>query len=175
MSLIRYLMSYSISGTVMSSSRVAINRLTDDNIFARAKVIVELGGGTGKVSREILQKMNADAKLYCFEIQHNFADELRNIGDPRLCVINDSAVNILQHLPAGSADLIISTLPLSFFRRAERISMLSDCHDVLKTNGILRHLSFLYFPRYFSGIFHSVKTEFQIIGMPPAILYLCLK
>lgn len=175
MSLVKYLRSYSTSGTFMSSSRTAIGKLTDDDIFKRAKIIVELGGGTGKVSKQILTKMNTDAVLHCFEIQPSFTEVLHKIKDPRLNVINDSAMNILEYVEKSSVDIIISTLPLSFIKPTERSGLISDCYAALKQDGIFRQLSFLYFPQYFNGIFNSVRIEFAVISIPPAILYLCLK
>ncbi|WP_143306387.1 class I SAM-dependent methyltransferase [Chitinophaga vietnamensis] len=175
MSLIKYLKSYSTSGTFISSSRTAINKLTNDDTFKRAKTIVELGGGTGKVSRRILSKMQPDASLLCFEIQPGFANVLHKINDPRLQIINDSAVHLLRYVEKNSVDLIISTLPLSFIKPEERNHLIMDCHTALKEDGIFRQLSFLYFPQYFNGVFNSVRTEFAVIGIPPAVLYFCLK
>lgn len=170
-----YLRNYSVSGTIISTSTTAIKRLTKEIVVSQRQIIVELGGGTGKVTRLILKRMNPEGMLYCFEIQSHLITELRKIKDPRLVIIEDSAVNILKYLAPGSVDIIISTLPLSFIDHPIRATILKCCYLALKTNGILRQLSFLFFPAYFKAIFNKVKIEWQIIDMPPAILYYCCK
>lgn len=175
MSLLKYLKSYATSGTIMSSSTAAIRKLMEEVAPDVPQVIVELGGGTGKVTRQILSQMNSNGKLICFEIQPQFLDELRTIDDPRLVVVCDSAVNILDHVNENSVDTIFSTLPLSFFQPEMRTKLLANCYHALKEKGTYRQLSFLFFPRYFSNIFDTVITQIRIIDMPPAVLYFCTK
>lgn len=175
MELFNYLKNFAISGTFMSSSSSAINKLITEIRSDRPQVIVELGGGSGKTTRQILSKMSQDSVLYCFEIQSHFVNELDKIEDSRLRVINDSATNILKYLDENAVDIIISTLPLSFFKREIRSELLINCHRVLKQDGSFKQLSFLFFPRYFKNIFDNVITELKIIDMPPAVLYLCTK
>lgn len=159
----------------MSSSTSAINKLIKEIIPDQPQIIVELGGGTGKITRKILDKMSCSGTLYCFEIQPHFIEELKKIEDKRFHLINDSAANILNHLEKNSVDVIVSTLPLSFFDKEERGKLLTDCYRALKLEGTYKQLSFLFFPRYFKGIFDDVITELKIIDMPPAVLYFCSK
>jgi phospholipid N-methyltransferase len=74
--------------------------------------ILELGGGSGIVTRAILASMGIDSTLATIEQDTNLAEKLRAIPDTRLTVIHDSAENILNHLNAGTVDVIVSTLPL---------------------------------------------------------------
>ena len=59
------------------------------------KIIVEFGMGHGNITREILNNMAPNSKLYAFEVNKSFCDHVReSITDERLVIINDGAENI---------------------------------------------------------------------------------
>ena len=82
------------TGSVVRSSRFLVREMLKPVDFKQAKVIVELGAGDGVLTREILKKMHANARLLCFEINPEFCKILNEIKDKRLILIEDSAENI---------------------------------------------------------------------------------
>ena len=55
-------------GTVTPSSRFLSKRMLKEINFLKADVIVELGPGTGAITKYILENLSPKATLICFEI-----------------------------------------------------------------------------------------------------------
>jgi phospholipid N-methyltransferase len=175
MNTLSYIRNFKTSGTIASSPAKAISRIVRNVKPDKRQSIVEMGSGTGAITRQILDRMHPESILYCFEINQDFVQLLENIGDKRLRVIPCSALDILSYIKQDSADVIISSLPLSFFRAAERTELLYRFNTALKADGTLNQLSFLYFPWYFSKAFHLIRTEFIMLSFPPSFMYYCTK
>lgn len=104
------------TGSVFPSSRFLVNKMLAPISFADVKTIVELGPGTGVMTREILKRQKKDTKLFAFEINERFFEGLVRIEDPRFIPIFDSAESMKKHLSTfglSSVDCIISSLPLA--------------------------------------------------------------
>ena len=79
-------------GAVMPTSGRAVRAMLDLAAVEDARCVVEMGAGTGPHTREILARLGPDARFLAFEIDPELADGLRReLRDPRLRVINDSA------------------------------------------------------------------------------------
>jgi phospholipid N-methyltransferase len=170
-----YIRNFKTSGTIASSSVKAINRIVENVLPDRPQSIVEMGSGTGAITRQILDKMHPASELHAFEINRDFVRSLRKLRDKRLHVMPYSALNILSCLEMDSVDVIISSLPLSFFKLSNREELLVSSYAALRPGGCFNQLSFLYFPWYFSKTFSVARTEFLMFPFPPAFLYFCKK
>ena len=104
-------------GAVSSSSKSLGKYLFGNLDYSNAKVIVELGGGQGVFTYEILKLINPACKLLVFETNEAFCKKLKyTIQDDRAVIINDSAEKIGDYLEKHNfekADHIISSLPCS--------------------------------------------------------------
>lgn len=103
-------------GSIIPSSRFLERRLVEIAGIATARVVVELGPGTGGTSRAILGALRPDATLLAVEINNRFASLLRAIPDPRLVVHCGSAVDIVESLVQhglAAPDAILSGIPFS--------------------------------------------------------------
>ncbi len=103
-------------GSIIPSSRYMERRVVALADIASARTIVELGTGTGGITRAILRAMAPDARLVGIEINPRFQELLTNIGDTRLIPHFGSAeqlADILRqhHLPAP--DAVVSGIPFS--------------------------------------------------------------
>jgi phospholipid N-methyltransferase len=144
-------------------------------------VVVELGSGTGVITKEILKKLSASSKLLAFENNRGLAEFLRqNIKDPRLIVVRKSAAEINQHLAFlgfEKADYIISGLPLGTFKQSDRAHILSSAKDALKDGG--KYIQFQYFLWsifYIKKFFTKLKIKkYELRNIPPAFVYECQK
>lgn len=175
MNTLSYIRNFKTSGTIVSPPPKAINRIVRNVKRDKPQSIVEIGSGTGAITRQILDRMHPESILYCFEINPDFVQLLENIGDKRLRIIPCSALDILSYIKQDSADVIVSSLPLSFFRAAEREELLLRFNKALKAGGTLNQLSFLYFPWYFSKALHLIRTEFIMLSFPSSFTYYCIK
>ena len=86
-------------GSIRPSSRFLEKKLVDIAGLATAKVVVELGPGTGGTTEAFLKAMPEDAKLLAIEISPEFARRLQQrFTDPRLIVWTGSAEHLLTPL-----------------------------------------------------------------------------
>jgi phospholipid N-methyltransferase len=102
-------------------------------------VIVELGPGTGVLTRNALARMRPDAKLVAIEISSDFVEVLRKeLPDPRLYIHHGSATEIeaaLEKVGETKADLVMSGIPFSTLENGVGFATLQAAKRVLSRNG----------------------------------------
>tara|TARA_R110002050_G_scaffold94765_1_gene197105 strand:- start:101105 stop:101656 length:552 start_codon:yes stop_codon:yes gene_type:complete len=135
-----YARSLMVTGAISESCREVeieiCNHISqDDN-----KIIVEFGMGQGNITREILKRMSPTSKLYAFEVKESFCnDAKRTILDDRLVIINDGAENLQKHIP-GEINAVISSIPLSFFSKEKRSTIINGAYNLLEDNAYYSQL-----------------------------------
>lgn len=155
--------------------------MLEDIDFSNTNVIVEYGSGNGIITKQILDKMNSDAVLICFEINNEFYNHLNNINDKRLTVLNISAENIisvLKHNNINEVDCFISSLPLAIIPNEIGHNILINSKSVLKKEGyFIQYQYSLSFYKKLKEIFtkKNVSLNFEIKNLPPAFIYKCIK
>ena len=103
-------------GSVIPSSRFLERRLVTLADVKHARLVVELGPGTGGTTRALLAALPENAKLLCIELEASFAARLKRESDPRLIVHHGSAEQLAETLAAyqlGAPDAVISGIPFS--------------------------------------------------------------
>jgi phospholipid N-methyltransferase len=104
-------------GSVIPSSGWLERRLVRTARLSEAKVVVELGPGTGGTTRAFLRTMRPEARLLAIELSDEFHARLRStVRDPRLIVQHGSAERIGEFLAEHqlpAADVVISGIPFS--------------------------------------------------------------
>ncbi|WP_372958208.1 class I SAM-dependent methyltransferase [Marinobacter sp.] len=103
-------------GSVIPSSRFLENRIVDTADLSSARLVVELGPGTGGTTRTFLRHLGPDARLLSIELSPWFHELLGEIDDPRFINHLGSAEDLaeilaLHHL--GQPDVVISGIPFS--------------------------------------------------------------
>lgn len=167
------------SGTITPSSKVLIKTLLAPIDFEAARCIIELGPGTGCVTRSILERMHADCILICFEVNSDFIGQLEALQDSRLRVVNACASSIrtiLNELDIEEVDHVVSSLPLSLIDDEVVKHILESVRSNLCEGG--RFLQYQYSLSNYSDlkpIFKKVKLDFTFRNMPPAFVYECTK
>ena len=63
-------------GALNQTSPFVAKEITASIDFEKARCLVELGSGTGNITRKIVRKMHPECVLFCFEIDPNLAREL---------------------------------------------------------------------------------------------------
>lgn len=171
--------SFKTSGTITPSSKVLIKALLAPIDFTAARCIIELGPGTGCVTRSILDRMHPDCVLICFEVNSDFIGQLEALQDSRLRVVNACASSIrtiLDDLDIVEVDHIVSSLPLALIDDEVVKRILESVRANLREGG--RYLQYQYSLSNYAElkpIFKNVKLDFTFRNMPPAFVYECTK
>jgi phosphatidylethanolamine/phosphatidyl-N-methylethanolamine N-methyltransferase len=167
-------------GSMVPSSKYLAKKMLSPINFNDAKVIIELGPGTGVFTQKIIENMRTDATLLVFELNDQFFEILKNnFSDPRVHFIHDSAEKIeeymqLHHLE--QADVVVSSLPLANFPKKLRDAILNASNKALKPVG--QYIQFQYSlqsKKQLKKTFKEVQIGFTPLNFPPAFVYSCKK
>ena len=160
-------------GSPLPCSRHVAERVCKLMDFSRARVCVEVGAGTGAVTREILKALRSDAKLIVFEINKDFCDQLRAANDSRLVVHNVSAFE-MDTILAEKADYVVSGIPLAVLSKPEFSRLYSAIRSVLTPAGAFIQVQLAPVSyRRLRRCFRDVRVGFSWKNAPPAFLYQC--
>lgn len=157
-----------------------------------ASTVVELGAGTGAITRVLLERLPRHATLLAFEINPELIECLKEtFSDPRLVLLNASAETLGHELGSRGydrVDAVVSSLSLRFMPD-ERQRILLDTlgrfmdersvysqyqyvHGLRFENGRAhRHSSLPFLSQYFDSI--QCRTVWR--NLPPARVYTCLR
>jgi phospholipid N-methyltransferase len=125
-------------GSVIPSSRFLERRVIDRAGVARARMVVELGPGTGGTTRAILRALPQDGKLLCVELNPDFVRVLERNPDPRLVVQEGGAQELAEVLAAHdlpAPDVVISGIPFSTMSNELGRSIVETVRTVLAPGG----------------------------------------
>ncbi|MFN3546727.1 MAG: phospholipid N-methyltransferase PmtA [Mesorhizobium sp.] len=163
-------------GAIMPTS-AAVSRLMASVIDTNSGLpVLELGAGTGVITRAILARGIAPQKLHLVEYSADFADHLRRTF-PRANVLQGDAFDLDQTLGENRDlvfDTVISGVPLLNFPVAQRIAYVEDLLDRLPAGRPV--VQFTYGP--FSpvpagrGNYTVEHLGFVLRNMPPAQLWI---
>jgi len=160
-------------GAVAPSSPFLVKTMTKHVDFKEAIYLVELGAGTGVLTKELLSSMRADATLLCFETNPKFIKLLKEIKDSRLKLIEDSAVHMGKYLQR-KADYILSGIPIGGMDAKEEEALLDTIASSLASQG--KYIQFQYSllsRKRIKQRFANVEYSGTILNIPPALVYVC--
>ena len=161
-------------GTVLRSSKYVCKEMVSHIDFRDSKCIVELGAGDGVITKHILKKMKKDSILLSFEVNKNFCEQLRQINDPRLHVIEDSAENLEKYLRNANVkkiDAIISAIPFVSLPDELGFIIVGECKKHLKKGGLFIQIHYsLLAKKIYKKVFGNVDVNFVPLNIPPAFV-----
>ena len=160
---------------VLPTSRRAVRDMLDLADLASARLVVELGAGTGVHTRELLARLGPDARLVAFEIDPDLAGGLAaELQDPRLEVVAGSAEEVESYAGPGEVDVIVSALPFTSLPASVRRTVLDASLRVLAPEGVMLVLQYSPLMRgELERAFASVERRISPINLPPAFLFRC--
>lgn len=150
-----------------------------------AGLVVELGPGTGVITREIIRMLPGNGKLVAVELDEMLCHQLRR-NFPEVEILHDSAsrlVEILRERQLPQADAIISGLPWAVFPESLQREILGAVAGSLSPEGWFTTFAYLQglmlpagmrFRRLLSETFGEVLTSSVVWrNLPPAFVYRC--
>ncbi|MSU45474.1 MAG: hypothetical protein EXS47_02500 [Candidatus Zambryskibacteria bacterium] len=163
-------------GSITPSSKFLVKKMLETVDFENAKIIVELGAGSGIMTRELLKRMNKEAKLIVFETNKDFYKDLKKVNDKRMVVYNQSALNLEKYFNIETVDYIISGVPLSNLPPLDKKNLLLLSYKSLRSKG--RYVQFQYSldsKKDYKNAFDKVEIDFTPLNIPPAFVFSCVK
>lgn len=166
-------------GTVVPSSRFLARRMMNAADITNAKVVLEIGAGTGAITRELLKHANENAKIIIIDNNIESIEILRSklAQSKQVTLVHGNALNIREILSAHSiekVDSLVSSLPYTSLGSELTKSILMRASQVLSPNG--HFVAFQYSPAIKKTIelyFRIEQAEFEFRNFPPAIVYRC--
>ncbi|MDQ2076884.1 class I SAM-dependent methyltransferase [Marinimicrobium sp. ABcell2] len=126
-------------GSVIPSSRFLEQRILDAADLTEARLVVELGPGTGGTTQAILSSLPGDAKLLTIDMSNEFIDLLNeNISDSRLINHLGSAADlsrILKEYNLSAPDAVISGIPFSTMPKEVGANVVKAVREELREKG----------------------------------------
>jgi len=147
-------------GSVIPSSRFLEQRIIDAAALEHARLVVELGPGTGGTTRAFLSELGPDARLLTIEMSPHFHGLLNEIDDNRLTNHLGSAEGlgeILRQHHLGQPDVVISGIPFSTIPAEVADRIVEAIRDNLSDDG-----------RFIAYQFRGDVAEFTTPVMGPA-------
>ena len=171
-------------GTAIASlapSSPWLSRATVSNVdWAKSQVIVELGAGTGPITKVLAERARPDCKVNVLERDHDFSEILRSRYQalPNFDVIEGDVRDLaamLQERGIETVDHVISGLPVPSFPKPLQRDLMKVVAKVLSSEGTynqITELPLIYWPLY-KKFFHDVRFIFEPRNFPPAGAYIC--
>lgn len=164
-------------GSVTPSSSYLTRKMLASLPWAKFKVIVELGAGTGVFTEFIAAHKRPDTAFLVIEQDPQMQKDLRE-RFPQVLFGSQAedlpALMRLHGLP--KADCIISGLPFAVIENKDRLKILAGIDRSLSSHG--KFVAFQYSLQMyctFHRIFRKVKLGFTPWNLPPAFTYTCCK
>ncbi len=150
-----------------------------------AKTVVELGSGTGAITRFILERLGRHTTFLALELDPVATRELRQ-RFPELVVYSDSAEHLQKYLARHGrkkVDCVISGLPWANMTAETQERILAAVFRVLKPGGMFTTFAYLHaswlptarrFRERLARHFGTVKVSPTVWrNFPPAYVYRC--
>jgi phospholipid N-methyltransferase len=162
-------------GAVAPSGRTLAKLMVKD-VQADARVM-ELGPGTGNVTRAILDSGVDERNLYLVERDAAFARLLR-ARFPQATVLHEDATALSAHTRAlaGTFDFIVSGLPLVLFSREQKERVLANVLTLLKPTGAFHQFTYGGRCPIHRNVRDALGLDKVLLGIapfnvPPAFVY----
>lgn len=138
---------------------------------------MQLGTGTGCITRALLRRMRPDARLLAVEVNPVFVAECSRIADRRLILRHGCAGSlerITRDLGITEIDCIVSSLPLAIMDDDLVERILAVTHASLGAEGtFLQYQYSLKHRRALEQRYPQVRLDFTLRNFPPAFVYAC--
>ncbi len=166
-------------GSITPSSHFLERRIVKAAQADSVNVIIELGPGTGGITRAILRAMPQHARLLCVEINPRFKTLVGKIKDDRLITHLGSATDlkeIISEYGLETPDSIVSGIPFSTMSRSTGSQILETVSSLLAPKGrfvayqVNNQVATLCQPYMGQG-----QTDIEFFNIPPMRIFQWVK
>jgi phosphatidylethanolamine/phosphatidyl-N-methylethanolamine N-methyltransferase len=166
--------------SVAPSSRW-LSRTTVRNVdWDRARVVVELGAGTGPITQVIAEKAHPECRVAVVERDPDFARLLRDrFGNLRNFEVTEGDVRDLASILADRGitrvDHVISGLPAPSLPTEVQHALFRTVGEILRPEGTYNQITeipWVFWP-FYRKYFEHVDFVFEPRNLPPAGAYFC--
>lgn len=164
--LIQYFKHPKLTGTFIESGPNLLRAVTNE--LKDKKNILELGAGTGPISKEILKILPQDGTLKSVEIIPELYKDLEKIKDERFQPILGNANDF--NFISEETDCIVSGLPLSIMEQEELNNILSN---IKKKNTLFIQYKYKNESKLLKEYFENVRTIRVWKHFPLAVVHVC--
>lgn len=142
---------------------------------AQSPYIVELGSGTGVVTKALLAQKITSNQIISIENNQEFAKKLQK-QFPNIKVINAGAEDLQKHLTTNNINLvstIISSLPLLSLPEKLRTKIVAEIIATLPSGGDLIQFTYGLRPPYYdcAESLKVISKKFIAFNLPPAFVW----
>ena len=167
-------------GSVMPSSKFLSKKMVDHLNFKSAKLIIELGPGTGVITERIIEKLGTNSKLLVIELNETFYKDLKKrITDKRVTIRKGSAADLsdfINDIEFDKADFIVSSIPLAVLPNTLRKRIVIAVNKHLDQKGTFIQFQYtLQSLKLLKKVFKNVSIKHCLFNIPPAFVYTCKK
>lgn len=148
--------------------------------WSRAKTVVELGAGTGPITRAIARVAPTSCRVLVMERDPDFCRLLRDRFSDRANfeIIEADVLNLgslLADREIDSVDDLISGLPVPSFPVELRDELFRVVKSVLTPSGTFSQITELpwVYLNFYRKFFNNVQFRFEPRNLPPAGVYYC--
>jgi phospholipid N-methyltransferase len=158
--------------SIIPSSKALVERVAGKMDFSQPRIIAEYGPGEGVHSRELASRMDAQSRLFLFELDRAFSRDLERqfAGDARVSVINRDAASLSEEFTQRripQCDYILSGIPFSILEIKKKRALLQDTYDALKPGGAFIIYQVTNELRQHATFFDRAQSEYCLQNIPP--------
>jgi len=178
------------TAAVAPSSRHLAEAMVEPLGLESCRVAIELGPGTGVMTRELLRRLPAEGRLFAFELNPDFCQYLtETFDDPRLEVVHacaERAPDELAKRGVREVDAALSSLGLSLMPDELQHDIITSTAGLLSSSGRFTQFQYVIrarmrgaFPEPFCiqpllrAHFENVSRRVIYRNLPPAFVYSC--
>jgi phosphatidylethanolamine/phosphatidyl-N-methylethanolamine N-methyltransferase len=160
-------------GAVSPSSR-ALGRMMTRSLGPGTGAVVELGGGTGRITEAILARGVAPEKLAIYEMDPAFAAILRR-RFPGVTVIEADARGVAA-TPLTDVGAVVSSLPMLSIPASAQRQIVEGAFELLRPGGVLIQFTYGWRPSVDRRIRKALDLDWSVspwvlANVPPARVY----
>lgn len=130
-------------GAILPSSLAVARAMARDLPLSRPGIVLELGGGTGVVTRGLLDAGCPPERLVVIEREPALAEILRRRFDGARIIEGDACAiaTILAELDVTQLASVVSSLPIKWFPLKSQRAVVWPCLDLLGQDGMFLQLT----------------------------------
>ena len=144
--------------------------------------VVEIGAGTGRLTRALLEKGIHPHNLAVIELDSSLTTFLKKTlpglydgQTPFPHIIEGDATYLDTLIPAewvGTVDTVVSAIPLMYLEKKQRLAIIDAAFNVLKPGGRIIHVTYSpKSPIEFSTAINQTRTASLWMNIPPGFVW----